>query len=136
MNGAANKALVAIGGILVIAGTFFPWAEIDGITLSGFALSYLAWLVLAFGVIGMLLGLTGKTWGSTGAFAFGLIGFVLLGLNVYLVWGTGTGGLLGYGIYTTIAGTLILAIGGIWGWTWAKRRETELLATPEPTPLD
>ncbi len=136
MNGAANKALVAIGGILVIVGTFLPWADIAGITLTGLNLTYLAWLVLAFGIVGMVLGLWGTKWGYVGTTSLGLAGFVLLALNTFLVWGVGLGTVLGYGIYTTMAGTLVLVFGGIWGYIWAKGQAAEYPTAPEPTPTD
>jgi hypothetical protein len=113
-----GRILGIIGGVLILVGIFLPWSITKGSLVPGgeaviTGLNLFGYMVMIFGIIGLILVALGKRGTSIGALIMGIIAFVLtlLVLGVLsLIAGSYLGVVTqetGIGIYLCIIGSAI-----------------------------
>lgn len=120
-----GSVLGIVGGLLAVVGVFLPWmTATETITntsssASGISVPLFGILVLLFSALGLVLALVGKRGTCIGAMIMGILAFVFA-LIVATIWSAiistfGVGDILsiGYGLYITLAGSIILVIGSV-----------------------
>lgn len=120
-----GNILGLVGGLVAVVGVFLPWmTATETITntstsASGISVPLFGILVLLFSALGLVLVLVGKRGACIGAMIMGILAFVF-GLIVATVWSAiistfGAGDILsiGYGLYMSLAGSIILVIGSV-----------------------
>jgi hypothetical protein len=112
-------AAVAVGGLMVAAGAFLPWATVVGLSVSGIEGSD-GWIVLAIGGLLTLIGL-GSVRGAGSATAAGagvLVGLVAAGIGIWKyssVKDIGGDDVLASVLVQVGAGIYLIIVGGLIG---------------------
>jgi hypothetical protein len=120
--------LALIGGLLMLVGTFLPWATVKGtnilgqteeITVIGAVSGIGGILVLIMGILVIIMAAIKK---PIGAAIFGIIGLIFSGLAFIgisaldtLLSGTEISVDIGFGIFISLIGCVLALVGGILG---------------------
>lgn len=128
-----------VGGLLVIVGTFLPWANVTGGGVSedvtGAMVPIFGLLVILFGVLGLVFAVIPRPVFGILAMVFGILALVFLliaYLGISLVSGISGGSVsLSYGLYLALIGAILLIVGGPLAYRDAKRAQ----APPMPMPM-
>jgi hypothetical protein len=112
-------ATVAVGGLMIAAGAFLPWATVVGLSVSGTEGSD-GWIVLALGAVLSFIGLRNlRSAGSATATAAGvLVGLVAAGVGIWKyasVKDIGGGDVLASALVQVGAGVYLIIVGGLIG---------------------
>jgi len=120
-----GRILGIVGALLAVVGVFLPWATATNTitntsaSASGISVPLFGVLVLLFSVLGLVLVLVGKRGTCIGALIMGILAFVFA-LIVAAIWSAiistfGVGDVLsiGYGLYMSLAGSIILMVGSV-----------------------
>ncbi len=128
MKATVGRAMGLLGGVLTAVGTLLPWATLHGgsvpepgtpLFLGGAAGGWGAWTILAFGVLGAALALTRRPVAATLGLEVGVLamflavmGWLSLPALAVSVGGPDATTTPGYGLFITLAGTVLLVAGG------------------------
>jgi hypothetical protein len=142
----SGRIIGIVGGILVLVGMFLPWLTAtnsitgESASLMGAMFPIFGWLALIFGVLGLIFVAIGSRGMCIAGLIMGILAFimVLLGfaLSATLV-SLLSGGIVavGYGIYISMIGSIILIVGAGLGMGQAKKAAAPPVAPMAPPPM-
>lgn len=137
-----GRILGIVGGLLAVVGIFLPWATATNPTTntsssaSGISVPIFGILVALFSVLGLVLVFVGKKGTCTAGAIMGILAFIFamifaaLWSAIITTFSVGDIFSIGYGLYVTMIGSIILILGSFMARGEAVRSLTPQVAPP------
>ena len=139
-----SVAAASLGVILMIVGSFGPWAKVLGtLTINGTDSGKDGWVTLVCGIIAavfmLIVALAKMRWFAIGALLPGLVAAATAAYDITDINRLGNGSLASaqWGIYLALVGSIIVVLASIWAIAEVRKpapAETPPAPAPAPPP--
>jgi hypothetical protein len=136
-----SVAAAAIGVILMIVGSFGPWAKVLGtVTINGTDSGKDGWVTLVCGIIAavflLIVALARLRWLAIGALLAGLVAAATAAYDITDINRLGNGSVAStqWGIYLALIGSIIVVLASIWAIAEVRNPAAEQAPAPAAPP--